>query len=106
MIFKKMFDYTDALKSLRPNSNWTFSGNEYSGLTWLDIDSPPSEEALIEETQRLQTEWDLLEYQRLRANEYPDFTKYLDGIVKGDQEQINEYIRECMEIKNKYPKPE
>jgi hypothetical protein len=39
-----------------------------------------------------------------RANEYPDFKEYLDGIVKGDQAQIDKYIADCLAVKNKYPK--
>ena len=41
-----------------------------------------------------------------RAAEYPPYTNYLDGIVKGDQEQIDAYIAACQAVKNKYPKPE
>jgi hypothetical protein len=39
-----------------------------------------------------------------RAKEYPDFKDYLDGIVKGDQAQIDKYIADCLAIKTKYPK--
>jgi hypothetical protein len=39
-----------------------------------------------------------------RANEYPDFKDYLDGIVKGDQQQIDKYIADCLAVKAKYPK--
>ena len=39
-----------------------------------------------------------------RAKEYPDFKEYLDGIVKGDQAQIDKYISDCLAIKTKYPK--
>jgi hypothetical protein len=39
-----------------------------------------------------------------RANEYPDFKDYLDGIVKGDQTQIDKYIADCLAVKAKYPK--
>jgi hypothetical protein len=39
-----------------------------------------------------------------RANEYPDFKEYLDGIVKGDQAQIDKYIADCLAVKDKYPK--
>jgi len=39
-----------------------------------------------------------------RSNEYPDFKDYLDGIVKGDQAQIDKYIADCLAIKAKYPK--
>ena len=41
-----------------------------------------------------------------RAAEYPNFTDYLDGIVKGDQAQIDAYIAACQAVKTKYPKPE
>jgi hypothetical protein len=45
-------------------------------------------------------------YAEKRAAEYPDFRDYLDGIVKGDQAQIDAYIAACQAIKAKYPKPE
>ncbi len=45
---------------------------------------------------------DLYKFQR--AAEYPDFREYLDGIVKGDQAQIDAYIAACQAVKNKYPK--
>jgi hypothetical protein len=44
-------------------------------------------------------------YQRDRATEYPPMADYLDGIVKGDQAQIDKYIADCLEIKQKHPKP-
>jgi hypothetical protein len=44
------------------------------------------------------------EYKTKRAAEYPDFRDYLDGIVKGDQEQIAAYIAACQAVKTKYPK--
>lgn len=39
-----------------------------------------------------------------RAAEYPPITDYLDGIVKGDQAQIDAYIAACQAVKAKYPK--
>lgn len=43
-------------------------------------------------------------YKFKRAAEYPDFKEYLDGIVKGDEAQIADYIAKCQAVKNKYPK--
>ena len=43
-------------------------------------------------------------YADKRLKEYPDFREYLDGIVKGDQAQIDKYIADCLAIKTKYPK--
>lgn len=39
-----------------------------------------------------------------RAAEYPPIADYLDGIVKGDQAQIDKYIADCQAVKAKYPK--
>lgn len=41
----------------------------------------------------------------LRASEYPPMADYLDGIVKGDQAQVDKYIADCLAVKAKYPKP-
>jgi len=43
-------------------------------------------------------------YVEKRASEYPDFREYLDGIVKNDQAQIDQYIADCQAVKDKYPK--
>lgn len=45
------------------------------------------------------------QYQRDRKQEYPPIEDYIDGIVKGDQAQIDEYIQKCVAVKEKYPKP-
>jgi len=39
-----------------------------------------------------------------RAAEYPPVTDWLDGMVKGDQAQIDKYIADCLAVKAKYPK--
>lgn len=45
------------------------------------------------------------QYQRDRAKEYPSINDYVDGIVKGDQAQVQAYIDACLAVKAKYPKP-
>ena len=45
------------------------------------------------------------QYQRDRAIEYPSINDYIDGIVKGDQAQVQAYIDACLAVKAKYPKP-
>ena len=44
------------------------------------------------------------QYQRDRSAEYPPITDYIDGIVKGDQAQVQAYIDACLAVKAKYPK--
>jgi hypothetical protein len=103
----KTFTVTDALSYLCPESNWSSSGDEYEDVQWMDQKTEiPSKKQVEKEILRLQKEWDSKKYKLQRKSEYPDLTEYLDGIVKGDQDQINAYISSCKEIKEKYPKPE
>ena len=44
------------------------------------------------------------EYKFKRASEFPPITDYIDGVVKGDQAQIDKYIADCLAVKAKYPK--
>ena len=45
---------TDALHSLKPNSQWSWIGFEYSGLTWLDSSqTKPTESEINNEIKRL-----------------------------------------------------
>lgn len=43
-------------------------------------------------------------YQELRAAAYPPITDYLDGIVKGDAAQVQEYVDACLAVKERFPK--
>lgn len=45
------------------------------------------------------------DYSIKRRKEYPPMSEYLDGVVKGDQAQIQAYIEKCLAVKEKYPKP-
>ena len=102
----RTFGIPEALQSLKPGAQWVLSGDNYTGLEWLDTEqTQPTEQECAAEAARLQAEYDALEYQRLRAPEYPPITDYLDGIVKGDQEQLDAYIAACQAVKTKYPKP-
>jgi len=39
-----------------------------------------------------------------RASKYPPITDYIDGVVKGDQAQIDKYIADCLAVKARFPK--
>jgi hypothetical protein len=45
-----------------------------------------------------------LTYAEKRAAEYPPMADYIDGVVKGDQAQIDAYIASCLAVKAKYHK--
>jgi len=101
----------DAVISLRPGAQWELRGDTYGGLQWLEKpvyeggQKKPTQAEVEAEVARLQKEWEDTEYQRLRAKEYPDVKEYLDGLVKGDTEQMQAYIDACLAVKAKYPKP-
>jgi hypothetical protein len=59
-----------------------------------DIPQPEPEPEPVEPT-----------YAEKRAAEYPPMADYIDGVVKGDQEQIDAYIAACIAVKAKHPKP-
>jgi hypothetical protein len=56
------------------------------------------------DTNAIEAEMDKTAYIAKRIAEYPSFTDYLDGVVKGDQVQIQAYIDACLAVKTKYPK--
>ena len=49
MIYTK----ANALTSLKPNKQFAWNGNEYSGLTWLDSGTQPTESEIDAEVTRL-----------------------------------------------------
>ena len=93
-----------AILSLVPNAQVNIYGND---VQWVNpVIAPVTDEQIDDEIARLQAEYEAKQYQRNRALEYPPITDYLDGIVKGDQAQIDAYIAACQAVKTKYPKPE
>lgn len=91
-----------AVYNLYPQANRTV------GDSVFDVNDAPisvDEGLIAAEIARLEAEYARTEYQRQRAAEYPPMTDYLDGVVKGDQAQIDKYIADCLAVKAKYPKP-
>ena len=94
-----------AISNLRPNSSFSLMSDNYDTLIWQDPNTqPPTLEEVNAEIARLQAEYIATQYKRDRVKEYPDFREYLDGIVKGDNTQVQKYINDCLAVKAKYPK--
>lgn len=93
-----------ALQSLRPGASWSLDGNTYEGLWWSDENElpPPTEEELQAEIERLQHQYQLNEYQRLREKEYPSIQDQLDALYHQGYDGWKAMVDE---VKNKYPKP-
>ena len=87
-------DQTNALYKLNPSVIRTVGETAY--------DANGNEVAYDKDA--VQAYVDAHAYIAKRASEYPNVTEYLDGIVKGDQAQIDKYIADCLAVKAKYPK--
>ena len=85
---------SDAIYKLYPNAVRTVGETAY--------DADGNEVAYDKDA--VQAYVDAYAYKAKRASEYPNVTGYLDGIVKGDQAQIDKYIADCLAVKAKYPK--
>jgi len=99
-----MTDIIQAILKINPKAQATVVAEDINQITWLNGTTPIPANQILAKKQELIKEYESKEYQRKRANEYPDFKEYLDGIVKGDQAQIDKYIADCLAVKTKYPK--
>jgi len=84
----------DALRTLYPQIVTTFNDVAYDA----DGNEVAYDKAAV------QAYVDAHAYIAKRAAEYPPITEYIDGVVKGDQAQIDKYIADCLAVKAKYPK--
>lgn len=96
--------YIQAIQELRPGEGFSLDDMDYSTLQFVNNIQKPSEIEILNKFNELKASYNNAEYQRSRAIEYPPITDYLDGIVKGDQVQIDTYIAACQAVKAKYPK--
>ncbi len=99
-----MSNIIEAIKAINPKAQVSVNAEDYDQITWY-ADTPVISKSDIQAKQaELKADFDSKQYQRDRQPEYPPATDYLDGIVKGDQAQIDKYIADCLAIKDKYPK--
>lgn len=95
-------DKATAILSLVPNAEFVITEGV---IEWHNPSTAPvSDEQIDQELIRLQQQYELDLYKRNRLAEYPPITDYIDGVVKGDQAQIDAYIAACQAVKAKYPK--
>jgi hypothetical protein len=93
-----------AILKINPQAQFSINGDDINQITWNNGTKPIPANEILAKQQELIAEYNSKQYQRNRAKEYPDFKEYLDGIVKGDQAQIDKYIADCLAVKDKYPK--
>lgn len=77
----------------------------HESMTWVDATNEVKHGWSYDGSSFIAPSEPQLTYKQFRARDYPPITDYLDGVVKGDQSQIDAYIAACQAVKAKYPKP-
>jgi hypothetical protein len=93
-----------SILAINPTAEVSISADDINTLVWENGTTPIPANQILAKQIELQAEYESKQYQRDRQKEYPDFKEYLDGIVKGDDAQIQKYINDCLAVKAKYPK--
>ena len=99
----RIFGLDDALLELYPTKRWSIS-ETYDSFIWFEEGiTKPTEAELVAKQKELQDAWDAVEYQRQRAEEYPDWGTQLDYIYHNG---IDKWKTDIVDpVKAKYPKP-
>jgi hypothetical protein len=96
-----MITFTQALHSLRPNAEWTATGDE---INWLDTEqTEPTQAEIDEELTRLQTEYDSLAYARSRKEEYDKLNQW-EMQFDDNRDGTTTWVDSINEIKERFPK--
>lgn len=86
-----------ALETLRPGEQWKMVGSDYSGITWLDSTTKPTEA-------ELNAVISAQSYKELRKKAYPPIGDQLDALWKGGQAATD--MKAIVDaVKTLYPKP-
>ena len=101
MIIEETFN---AILSLRPGAKFTVDGT--LGIVWKDLEqTQPSQEEIDEKIAELA----LLEYQGMRAKEYPSIGDQLDmlwhSMNDGEIPKSQAFFESIKSVKDAYPKP-
>ena len=99
------YTLVDAFEKLvDPNAQWGFAnGDRYENLIWMSGDSytQPTEEECVEKLAEINYEYEVNEYQRQRAAEYPPYADQFDQIF---HDGIDAWKATILEVKRRYPK--
>jgi len=95
-----------ALSSLRPGAEWILRGSE---IEWVDANqTQPTQSEIDAEVARLQSEYDVLQYQRDRQAEYPSINELIvalwENVVEERAASVISLEAARQAIKTKYPK--
>lgn len=86
------------------NENWDIYYFDEGQTVPKGLTPVTEEEMADHERVKAKAAFDALPYDQKRAAEYPPMAEYIDGVVKGDDAQVQAYIDACLAVKSKYPK--
>lgn len=105
-----ILDITHALAALAPEKRWRVIEGT---LHWEDESPQPSEEAIQAKLTELQADYDSKQYQRDRANAYPELKEQLDLLwhaIDGGKFNVKsketDFYKKLKAVKDANPKPE
>jgi len=95
----------DAILSLNPSANVSLSNDDLDTceIIWMNDTPSISKEDIKTEMDRLEVEYDYLDYARKRKDEYPTIESLVVALYDSDDKAAIDAKR--AEIKLKYPKP-
>lgn len=97
-----IFTIGDAIHSLRPDAEFSISGDNYDQIEWYSENIPkPTLQEIDAELQKLQAEYDRKSYQRQRVDAYPSIEEQLDLMFHGGYDAWKTAIQA---VKDQYPK--
>jgi len=99
----------DAILSLRPNAKFATYGEDYSTVVWFEGENnKPTLQEVTTELARLNSEYNLSEYQRLRLPKYPTVNEQLDmlwhAIDNGTLNKTSDFYTAIKAVKDAHPK--
>jgi hypothetical protein len=103
--------FIEAVISLRPNSIGKFATSGIEITEWHDENNTqPTNEEVLAEVARKESEYDNNEYQRNRAKKYPAIADQLDmlwhAMDTGALPKVDSFYDAIQAVKNEYPKAE
>ncbi len=102
------YTLVDAFEKLvDPNAQWGFAnGDKYENLIWMSGDSytQPTEEECVEKLAEINYEYEVNEYQRYRAAEYPSMAEQQDMQFHDAVNGTTTWKDAIQSVKDKYPK--
>jgi hypothetical protein len=97
-----IFTIGDAIHSLRPDAEFSISGDNYDQIEWYSENIPkPTLQEIDAELQKLQAEHDRKDYQRKRQEAYPSIEEQLDLMYHGGYDAWKASIQA---VKDQFPK--